>query len=134
MTKLRTLTNLFPNEKQVTDNDADLNTGAEYWAIFQPGSFPGTRVTGLVRDVNWEIVFDLYVRYKTRAESLPKFKAARSDLFNLLHPACLNGTNNVSKLILSASGGLQQDTPGENPNFIIQTFSAVVTQRVRFDV
>lgn len=133
MTKMRTLTSLFATAKQVTDNDAELNTGAEYWAIFQPGAFPGTRVTGKVVDVNWEIIFDLYVRYKTRAESLPKFKAARSELFNLLHPACLNSTNGVSKLVLSASGGLQQDIPGENPNFLIQTFSAVVTQRVRFD-
>jgi hypothetical protein len=133
MTKLRTLTALFPKASQVTDNDAELNTGADYWAIFQPGAFPNTRVDGHTVDVNWQIIFDLYVRYKTRKESLPKFKAARSEVFNLLHPASINSTAGVSKLILSASGGLQQDAPGDNPNFLIQTFSCIVTQRVHFN-
>ena len=133
MTKLRTLSTLFPKAIQVTDNDALLNTGAEYWAIFQPGGFPGTRANGKQVDFTWQIIFDFYVRYVTRAESLPKFKSARSELINLLHPNCLNSTNGVTKLVLSASGGLQQDTPGDNPNFLIQTFSAAISQRVTFD-
>jgi hypothetical protein len=81
---------------------------------------------------NWTVIFDLYVRYSTRKESLPRFKAARSALINLLGPASLNSTNNISRTVLSANGGLQQDIPGDNPNFIIQTFQAVITQRVRF--
>jgi hypothetical protein len=132
MTKIRTLTAFFPRDFQVSDDDSVLNRGADYFAIFQPDAFPQTRADG--RDVffNWTVIFDLYVRYSTRKESLPRFKAARSALINLLGPASLNSTNNISRTVLSANGGLQQDIPGDNPNFIIQTFQAVITQRVRF--
>jgi hypothetical protein len=132
MTKLRTLTSLFPKAIQVSDDDSVVNRGADYWAILQPDAFPQTRADG--RDVffNWVVIFDLYVRYKSRQESLPRFKAARSAIINLLTPTSLNSTSNISRTVLSASGGLQQDIAGSNPNFIIQTFQAVITQRVRF--
>jgi hypothetical protein len=132
MVQLRTLTGLFPKDWQVSDDDAVLNRGADTFAIFQPDAMPQTRADG--RDVffNWVVLFDLYVRYKTRAESLSRFKAARSAIVNLVSPFCLNGTNNISRTVLSASGGLQQDIPGDNPNFIIQTLSATITQRVRY--
>lgn len=133
MTKLRTLTDLFPDPAQVSDNDADLNTGADYFAIFQPGSFPGTRANGMQVDVNWEVVWDFYVRYTTRKESLPKFKAGRSRIFNLISPFCLNKTAGVTKTILSMNGPLVQDVPGDNPNWIIATFSTLISQRVTFD-
>ena len=132
MTKLRTLTDLFPKENQVSDDDSVLNRGADYWVIFQPDAFPQTRADGREVFFNWVVIFDLYVRYKSRKESLPKFKAARSAIINLLHPTSLNDTNNIMRTVLSASGGLQQDIPGDSPNFIIQTFQAVITQRVRF--
>lgn len=130
--KLRTLTSLFPRDFQVSDDDSVLNRGADYFAIVQPDAFPATRADGREVFFNWVVIFDLYVRYQSRAESLPKFKAARSAIINLLGPASLNDTNNVSRTVLSANGGLQQDIPGDNPNFIIQTFSCVITQRVRF--
>ncbi len=132
MTKIRALTDFFPRDFQVSDDNSVLNRGADYYAIFQPDAFPQTRADG--RDVffNWVVIFDLYVRYTSRKESLPKFKAVRAELINLLGPASLNGTNNISRTVLSASGGLQQDLAGDNPNFIIQTFNVVITQRVRF--
>lgn len=132
MTKVRTLTAYFPRDFQVSDDDSVLNRGADYFAIFQPDAFPATRVDGLAVTYNWVVVFDLYVRYKSRRESLTAFKAARSAMINLITPNCLNDTSNISRCVLAASGGLQQDIPGDNPNFIIQTFSATITQRVRF--
>ncbi len=133
MNKIRTLTEFFPRDFQVSDDDSVINRGADYFAIFQPDAFPQTRADGREVFFNWVVIFDLYVRYSTRKESLPKFKAIRSALINLIKPTALNGTNNISRTVLSANGGLQQDIPGDSPNFIIQTFSAVITQRVRFD-
>lgn len=132
LAKIRTLTDLFPKEYQVTDDDSVINRGGDYFFIVQPDAFPQTRADGREVFFNWVVIGDLYVRYKSRKESLPKFKAARSAFINLLGPASLNDTNNISKTVLSASGGLQQDIPGDSPNFIIQTFQAVITQRVRF--
>lgn len=132
MARLRTLTEFFPRDFQVSDDDSVLNRGADTFAIFQPDAFPATRADGREVFFNWVVIFDLYVRYKSRAESLAKFKAARSALINLITPTSLNGTSNISRTLLSAGGGLQQDIPGDNPNFIIQTFSATITQRVRF--
>jgi hypothetical protein len=132
MTKLRTLTAFFPNAWQVSDDDSVIQNGADYLAIFQPDAFPQTRIDGQDAFFNWAVIFDLYVRYSTRKESLPRFKAIRSALINLLHPTALNSANlNVSRIVLSANGGLQQDLAGDNPNFIIQTLNVVITQRVR---
>jgi hypothetical protein len=132
MAKLRTLTTLFPRDFQVSDDDSVLNRGADTFAIFQPDAFPATRADGREVFYNWVVIFDLYVRYKSRAESLARFKAARAALVDLISPFCLNGTSNISRCVLAASGGLQQDIPGDNPNFIIQTLTATITQRVRF--
>jgi hypothetical protein len=132
MTLLRTLTTLFPRDYQVSDDVSVLNRGGDYFFIVQPDAFPGTRADGRDLFYNWIVVGDLYVRYKSRADSLARFKAARSAIVNLISPACLNGTSNISRTTLAASGGLQQDIPGDNPNFIIQTLTATITQRVRF--
>jgi hypothetical protein len=132
MTKIKTLTNYFPKEYHVSSDDSILNKGGDYFAIFQPDAFPATRADGTSQFFNWVILFDLYVRYTTRAEALPRFKAVRAALIELLHPAALNGAHNISRLVLSANGGLQQDLPGDNPNFLIQTLTATITQRVTF--
>jgi hypothetical protein len=132
MTRLRTLTNLFPKDYQVSTDDSVLNRGGDVFAIFQPDAFPQTRVDGRDVSYNWVVIFDLYVRYKSRAESLARFKAARAAIVELLSPFALNGTSNISRCVLAASGSLQQDLPGDNPNFIIQTLTATITQRVRY--
>lgn len=134
MAKLRTLTDLFPRDFQVSDDDSNINRGAEYFAIFQPDAFPATRANGRQAFYNWVVTFDFYVRYKTRKESLPKFKAGRAAIIELLPPIALNGTRGVTNIALSASGGLQQDIAGDNPNWIIQTFSATITQLVTYNI
>jgi len=133
LAKIRTLTAFFPNVWQVSDDVNEIQRGADYFVIAMPDAFPMTRADGHDVFVNWVVVFDLYVRFSTIQESLAKFKAVRSAIFNLLYPASLNRTNGVSKIVLSSNGALQQDIAGDNPNFLIQTLSAVITQRVMFD-
>ena len=132
MTKLRTLSELFPKDYQVSDDVSVLNRGGDYFYIVQPDTFTPVRADGQDVFVAWVVLGDLYVRYKSRETALDRFKAARSAIFNLLSPISLNGTNNISRTVFTATSGLQQDIPGDNPNFIIQTFSATITQRVRF--
>lgn len=132
MNKIRTLTALFPRDFQVSDNVSVLNRGADNFIICQPDAFPATRADGRDVSYNWIVLFDLYVRFKSQETALARFKAVRAELVALISPYCLNGTNNISRTVLAANGGLQQDIPGDNPNFIIQTFSATITQRVRF--
>jgi hypothetical protein len=137
MAKIRTLTEFFPKDFQVSDDDSVLNRGADYFCIFQPDAFPHTRANGRQAHYNWVVLFDLYVRYKSRKESLPKFKAARAALIHLLHPISLNGFNGskgIENIVLSANGGLQQDLQGDNPNFIIQPLTATITQLVTFNI
>lgn len=131
MDKLRTLTDLFPNDWQVSDDDSVINRGADYFAIFQPDAFPATRAASREVDFNWIVIFDLCVRYKTRKESLPKFKAARAAIIQLIAPHALNGTNNISRTVLSSNGSILEGQKN-NANFLFQTLSATITQRVRF--
>lgn len=130
---LQTITEFFPNTWQVSDDDTVIQNGAEVFAIFQPGSFPAVPVNALEQDVAWNIIFDLYVAYSTKHSSLPKFKAVRSAIFNLVHPSSLNDVSGVYRTILTGEGSIMQDIEGENPNFIIQTMTAVVTQRIKRD-
>lgn len=132
MNKFRTLTEIFPREFQVATKVSVLNRGADNFAIFLPDAIPATRVDGRDVSYNWVVIFDLYVRYKSEETALDRFKAVRAEIIALISPYCLNDTSNISRTVLAANGGLQQDIPGDNPNFIIQTFSATITQRVRF--
>jgi hypothetical protein len=142
MTKIRTLTDIFPRDFQVSDDDSVLNRGADNFAIFQPDAFPYTRANGRQAHYNWVVIFDLYVRYKSRKESLPKFKEVRAALIKLLHPLALNGARTrdnshglgIEQIAMSAGGGLQQDIPGDNPNFIIQTMSVTIIQLVTYNI
>jgi hypothetical protein len=133
LAKIRTLSTFFPNAWQVSDDVSEIQRGADYFVIAMPDTFPMTRADGHDVYVNWVVVLDLYIRFSTIQESLVRFKAVRSAIFNLLYPASLNRTNNISKLVLSSNGGVQQDMAGDNPNFLIQTLSVVITQRVTFD-
>ena len=63
-----------------------------------------------------------------------RFKAARDLIVEYYHSdPLLNRTPGVSDVLISASGEVLQDIAGDNPNFIIQTMTAAITQRVRLD-
>lgn len=131
MAKLRTLS-IFSKDWQVSDDVTNIQKGAKYFAIFFPSTFTPTRADGLEKDYLWSVVFDLYVRYSTHKESLALFKAARAELFILNKDRNLNRTQGVFNVNLLATSEVLQDVPGDNPNFIIQTFNAAVSQRIRF--
>lgn len=132
MLLLRQLT-LFSTDPshQVSDNRFNVNRGADYWAVFTPGTFSSTRLDAHNYRYVWAVIFDLYVRYKTAEESLGRFKSARNMIDNWLgvNPT-LAGARGVESIVLSAKSEVLQDVPGDNPNFIIQTLTASVAQRV----
>lgn len=131
--RLRTATDLFPKSYQVSDNEDEINRGADYWIFVLTDAFPNTRIDGSSSFYNWQIEFDLGVRYITRASSLQRFDVARGRVLNLLTPVSLNTIKNVSRLTVSSNAKLLQSPPGvENPNFIFQTLLATITQRVTF--
>lgn len=133
--RLRTLTEFFPKDFQVATDDSVLSNGAGYFAILFPGPFPSTRANGRQAFFNWVVNLDLYVRYSTRKESLGKFKAVRAALVNLLQkPNSLASVPGVTNTVLSAVSELQQDAPGDNPDFIIQTMAVTITQLVTFNI
>lgn len=133
LAKLRTLTALFPKSYQVSTDIENLTRGGKYFIVAFPGVFQSSRVTGREKSVDWAIGFDLYVRYSTHSESLGLFKVARSEIFFLLNSdPLLSRTPGVFNVALSAASEVQQETAGDNPNFIIQTFNASVSQRIRF--
>ena len=131
MAKLRGL-ELFENSWQVSTDLADLRRGADYFAIFLPSTFTTSRVDGKEKVVIWACLFDFYVRYKTQKESLARFKAGRAELFSLNKDPMLSRTVGVFDVNLSATSEVLQDIAGDNPNFIIQTFNAAISQRIRF--
>jgi hypothetical protein len=136
MNKFRTLTTYFPtNSKivQVTVDDAALNRGADYFAVFTPDAFPNTIVDARGADFSWQILVDVYVRFTTQAEAKGRLKRIRADIINMLYPSCLNSVNGVYRTVVSANAGVYQDAP-EGPNFIWQTFNITVSQRVRYSV
>lgn len=131
---LQSLTTLFPNPEQVTDDDRILNAGkGEYYAVVRPSTFPTSRVSGTQTDVNWNMLVDFYVRYGNYHEFLPKFKAARALIFEAHPPFCLNSVKGVSRTLLTG-GEFIQDMQGDSPNFVGQTFIVTVTQRVTFEI
>ena len=132
ITKLRSLTTIFEKPLQVSTDLEDLKRGVKYFAHVFPSTFQPTRVDGKESFVRWTILFDFYVRYSTQKEALSLFKAGRKELFLLNADPNLSRTPNVFNVVLSATSELLQDMPGDNPNFLIQTFSAAVSQRIRF--
>lgn len=131
MTKLRTLA-IFPHEWQVSDSEENIRRGANYFAVFLPSVFQSIPVDGKDKVIVWSVLFDFYARYTTKQESKARFKAGRAELFTLNKDRMLNRTVGVFDVNLSATSELLQDIAGDNPNFIIQTFNAAVSQRIRF--
>lgn len=132
MAKLRTISSLFPHSWQVSDDESNIRKGADYFAIFFPSTFTSSRANGVERFVVWACPFDLYVRFTTKRESLSRFKAARAELFLLMNSKTLEGAPGVFDVSLNATSEVLQDIAGDNPNFIIQTFNAAVSQKIRF--
>lgn len=141
LTVLRTLTAYFTTPAkaawQVTTDDADLLKGADYFLLARPGSFPVTNLSAKEDNYDWQIDLDIYVRYKNYRTSWSNFKAFRWSVIEVLRQnPSLGKTANVWRVSVEAAekpGYLtDKDVEGATPNFIIQTLSITITQRIRW--
>jgi len=130
MTAVRTLTTYFPNAWQVSYNHSDVTRGAEYFFFCTPSAFPNTRLDGREKLYQWQTDVDIYMRYITEAESIPKFIAFRGAIITLLHTPRVLKNVNVTRVTVVSSNKLQQDIPGRNPNFLIQALTVTTEQIV----
>jgi hypothetical protein len=139
MRQVRTLTTLFKNDWQVSDDDTVIAKGAENFFIVRPGQFPYTSQTAVIKDVSWHVTADLYIKFVNYKTSWSKFKVCRSAIINLLmSDPTLGNTSNVFRVGVSSQENAQYfsfDEPkhGVKPNFIIQTLDVEIIQRVRFE-
>jgi len=137
--RLRTLVSYFPASTkhastgwQVSDDDAVLSEGGDYFVIVRPGAFP-TRKQGRMLEVEWHADAVIYVRYKEQATSWTRFETFRSDIFNLLHAdPTLNKTNGVYDVGVSSQqqAGRLIDSQGNLMNWIAQTLDVTINQRI----
>lgn len=142
-------------DQQVSDSDAVLQMGFDYFAIFRPGPFPflpASYKTGEIIDVDWTTFIHLYVKFKQNDEQWATFKPYRNAIIQLLmkhrflkkvsigddYPEEFAEVLNIDRI--RGIGG--NDQPGyfrffgvaENmpPNFMTQMLSVSTRQRVRF--
>jgi hypothetical protein len=131
--KGRSLTSLFPKSFQVSDDEQNIKRGGEYFIVTIPSSFQSARADAHSKFMTWIVLFDFYVRFTTKAESIRKFETARDQIITLYHSdPWLLKTPGVDSVLINAAGEVLQDLPGSNPNFIIQTMSASIVQRVKY--
>lgn len=130
MTAVRTLTTYFPEAHQVSLNHSDVNLGGDNWFFCTPGAIPSSRLDGRDRIYQWQTDCDLYIRFSTEEESIPKLILARGALISLLHRPRLLKNIGVTRVSVVTASKLQQDNPGTNPNFLIQPMVVTIDQIV----
>lgn len=141
------ITEFFPNEWQVSSNDTNIARGADQLVILRPGPFPLFQQTntGQIKDYDWAVVTELYVRYTEYEESWERFKQVRAAVIYKINinpimkctvvPA--KSATNVWGAALESEENAQYfsfaDSPEEaTPNFIIQTMRTNIRQRVEY--
>ena len=138
MTKARTLTDYFPHSYQVTDDEADVNRGAVNYMILRPGAVPIATVPGLgnskkIYEANWNIVFDLQVKYKSFKTAWTDFGTIRDAVLNkfvFTTDPSLPGVLNVWNVSITAPDPPGQKPPAGTPTWIGQQLIAIVTQKI----
>jgi len=134
MTKARTITPYIKQAWQVTDDDTDANRGAECFMIFRPGSAPMEQyLTKKIIKVDWNLIFDVQIRYKTYKTSWKLFEDFRMAILNKFvftdDPFLdVPFVEDVRILANDAPGQKPPDVP--TPTWIGQTLTAIVTQRI----
>lgn len=142
-------------EWRVSDNDSNLERGANYFIVMRPGAFPTLPTeynTGKVIDVEWESFARLYVRYVERAEQWSTFKPFRWAViatvrkYRFLGKVTINddeipevpNVDRVRSIDANDPAGYwwifeTQRQQGLPPSYMYQSLRIVTRQRVRFD-
>lgn len=135
MTKARTMTDFIKKDYQVTDDDADVNRGAQCYMIFRPGPAPITPfLTRKILTVEWNLIFDMQVKFKAYKESWTLFENFRTAILNkfvFTNDYLLPGVQNVDNVMILANQSPGQKPPDvPSPNWLGQTMTAVITQQI----
>lgn len=137
MTKARTLTQYFKHPWQVTDDDSDANRGANHFLILKPGEVPVNPIPNLptkkMYRVNWNIIFDMQVRYRNYKDSWNEFSIMRDALLNLFVftvDKTLPGVNGIWDVIITAPEPPGQKPPEGAPTWIGQQMIAIIEQHI----
>lgn len=143
--RFRTLSSFFSKPEYVSSDDTVIAHGGNYFAIFRPGAFP-LAPGGNQHEKNfiWRIRVDVYVKYLEYKTSWENFKAVRAAIINLLLPdpylsekGPIPEVPGVFSVSVSGDEDAQyfyfKDDPGARPNFIIQSLTVEVIQRVEFE-
>src|SRR6266498_4065148 len=101
-TRVRTLTDLFPNNWQVDSNDAVLSKGANNFFILMPGAVI-EQSQEYEKDIDWHVTAELYVRFTAYEAAKRQFKVARAKIIWVVKSDdSLGGTKKVWKTGISA--------------------------------
>ncbi len=140
ITRLLTLTELFPKNWQVSSNDADLKRGAEYFMILKPGAFIESG-QGYEKQIEWHTTGNLYVRFAEYQDVPEIFDVARAKIIHVIKSDdSLGGTSNVHGTGITAPEPPQfywhtraAAESGALPNFVTQPFDIAITQLCKFE-
>lgn len=131
MEKLRTFTEYFKKPIYVSNNHEDVGRGSDYWFICTPGAFSFRRLDSRDAIYTWGTIGDLFVRYKTESESIPKLIAVRGAIVQGLHaPRAIKNLNIIS-IVVTGDRIKQNVPPPAKPNFIICPLNINIEQIVK---
>ena len=133
-------TDIFAHDWQVSDDDTNVNKGADTFVVFTPGTFQELPKANDQRNtyINWDVLFELRVRFTSIGKSKANFRAARSELFNLVkdhrrldYPT--RQPNRIQGTTMQATKQMQYwyDKQGQmSPTWLIQYFKVSILQVV----
>lgn len=130
MEAVRTLTDYFPKEYQVTLNRSDLSRGADYFFILNPGAFSDVRLEGKHSIVTWQTSCELAVRFAEYNSRTEKFLLCRGALRALLKTPHILKNIRLDPPVIVTGAELRQDIPGLTPNWITQPITITINQIV----
>jgi len=135
MAKARTITPYIKHDWQVTDDDTDANRGADCFMIFRPGPAPIEQyLTKKIIKVDWHLIFDMQIRYKTYKTSWNLFEAFRTAILNkfvFTDDPFLSTVPFIEDVRVLANEEPGQKPPdAATPAWLGQTMTAIITQKI----
>ncbi len=136
------LSDILKKDFQVTDNESDMQRGADYYILFRPGSIPPTDAafnTQKFVDLEWTVIANLFTRFATQKVQWPQFKHFRALVWWVLKSKpFLPQVGNVRRISsISAPDdatywkfiGTSEST---QPDMMTQALRIIVQQRIMF--